>query len=106
MTLGRVAPDALRLASLRLPPTPRMAQRTPCGASGAGSDNELWLCDEPACEHVPHAHPPSALQGARPKPVSASNAVRSCHVHAARLARALARGVFNENRGFSAVSSA
>ena len=31
--LGRVTPDMSRLASLQLPPTSRMAQRTPCGAT-------------------------------------------------------------------------
>ena len=57
--IGRVTPDPSRLASLRLPPQSRMAQRTPCGAVDPGSDDEVWLRDEPAppCVHVPHAHP-------------------------------------------------
>ena len=58
--LGRVTPDPSRLASLRLPPQSHMAQRTPCGAINPGSDDEVWLLDEPApaCVHVRHAHPP------------------------------------------------
>ena len=59
--VGRVTPDPSRLASLpvRLPPQSRMAQRTPCGAVDPGSDDEVWLRDEPAppCVHVLHAHP-------------------------------------------------
>ena len=57
--LGRVTPGPTRLACLRLPPQSRMAERTPCGATDPGSDDEVWLRDDPApaCVHVPHAHP-------------------------------------------------
>ena len=62
--IGRVTPDPSRLASLRLPPQSRMAQRTPCGAVDPGSDDEVWLRDEPAprCVHVPHAHSPPHIR--------------------------------------------